>query len=389
MFGLKNHLDGRYEFRRNEITCAIDYREIGEPTFKPFDTQARNSLLVDLEEHYVKCSGKQLDTLLGSSYSRKFNPVYDYLNGLQWDGHDHLAELISSVKTDDDLFFKCTFKKFMVASVAGWLRDDQYNETMLVLIGNQNVGKSTFARNLLPDAFRRDYLYQGALLQNHNDFLKQASRKLFILLDEFDAITGRDIPRLKELITREVVETRLAYHQYDIKEPRRASFIATTNVSQPLRDLSGNRRYLCFLIRDIDRSVNVNIDQVYAQVYHLHLQGEEFKMTQADVQQVNRRNERFTFRDPLADAILCKFKPTDDPQAERMTSKQIAKEIINDTGYTNISHSLLTKLGTTLNDTGFRRRKSNGKVCYMVERLGSGSIQTADSILSTALVGTE
>lgn len=379
----------RYDFRYNEITGAIDYRKKEETVFKPLAPQAKNTLLVQLDEHFIRCSERQLDTLLRSDFSPKYNPIVEYFQGLQWDGHDHLEKLTASVKTDDDVFFAKAFRKFMLSAVAGWLDEGQYNETMLVLIGDQNVGKSTFARNLVPATLKKDYLFQGTVLQNHNDFLKQLSRKMFILVDEFDAISGKDIPRLKELITREFVETRLAYQKNDIKEPRRASFMATTNVAQPLRDLSGNRRYLCFLIRSIDWNVKVDVNQLYAQLYQLHQQGEPFKLSPDDVLIVNKRNERFTYQDVLADAILTKFKPTSDPDAERMTVKQIAKETMLDAGYSKLSHSLLTKLGTLLNNAGFKRRKSNGNYYYLIERAGSKKAVSVDDILNTALAGKE
>lgn len=382
---------GRYDFRHNEITGAIDFRKHESTSFKPFDLTARNTLLVELNENFIKCSEKQLLTLLMSDFSPKYNPLVEYLQGLRWDGEDHLAVLTNSVKTDDDEFFKTAFRKFMLASVAAWENEEHYNELMVILIGEQNSGKSTFVRNLVPQSLQ-NYFFQGTVLQNQNDFLKQLSRKALILLDEFDSVSGKDIPRLKELITRKVVETRLAYQKDDMKETRRASFMATTNISQPLKDLSGNRRFLCFSISSIDWEAKIDIDQVYAQLYNLYKQGENFKLTKNEVVYVNKRNERFTYQDVLVDAILTKFKPTKAPDAERLTIKELAKTIIHEAGYLNISHSLLTKLGTLMNNAGFERRKSNGTFYYLVQRedrVETGVHKDVERLLNTALLNEE
>ncbi len=385
MLVLKNFLMQRYEFRRNEITSQIDYRKKDSTTFTTFDAEAKNNILVELDEHHVNATLQKLQTLLGSSFVQKYNPVLEYLSSLTWDGQDHLGELASLVQTDDDACFRRLFTKFMLATVAGWIHPDQYNEMMLILVGQQNTGKSTFARNLLPSTLDPGFIYQGTILKNEMDFVKLLSRKLFIILDEFDAINGRDVARLKELITRGVVEGRLAYQSSDMREMRRASFIATTNVGQPLKDLSGNRRYLIFSVKKIRRDIDVDLQQVYSQLYCLITRGEDFKLNIDEVAEINRRNERFVYNDIISDAISLRFKPTNDLAAERLTAKQIASEIMSETGNGKVNQNLLTTVGLRLKESGFERKRSNGSNYYYVERLSPSHSQTADVLINQAL----
>lgn len=380
MFVLKTYLTEHYEFRYNQVTGSICFRRKGEETFKNFDVRAENTLLVELEEKLHRSSDGKLYNLLRSDFSILFDPIREYLEGLTWDGEDHFDKLTNSITTDDDSFFRIAFKKYLISAIHCWLTEKGINEQILILAGKQNVGKSTLARNLTPTSMK-EYLYQGSILQNKNDFLKHVSRKMFIILDEIDNVAGRDVPLLKELITREKVETRLAYQKNDINEQRRASFIGTTNVSQPLRDLSGSRRMLTFYIKDIIKDVKVDFDQLWAQIYSLYNAGEVCRFSENEIEYICKRNEKFTYRDMVAESILKYFELTDSPEF-RLTNKQIAKEIMADVGHSKLSMPFLQKTGSILNQMGVTRKKSNGNVYYHIKKRD----KQVDALLSTSLL---
>jgi predicted P-loop ATPase len=312
-----------------------------------------------------------LKALLGSDFAQRYNPIKDYIQSLRWDGEDHISQLAKKVHTDDDLFFTVAIKKYLLSAVASWLYEGHYNEHILLLNGGQGVGKSTFASELIPPSLR-SYKFQGSILNNTNDFLKYLSRKMFIILDEFDSIAGRFVPLIKEFVTRATVETRLPYHKYDINERRIASFMTTTNVSQPLRDKSGNRRYLCFTIIKMNWEMQVDIDQVYAQCYDLLKRDpDSYRFTGDELIKIKTRNERFTYFDMIEEAIAQRYEPTLEQDADRKSAREITKEILSDAGFSKITNSILTRVGITLNNMGFKKGKSKGSVYYLVRKVSN------------------
>jgi predicted P-loop ATPase len=85
---------------------------------------------------------------------------------------------------------------------------------------------------------------------------------------------------------------------YDRKNsiiPRRASFIGSTNQAEFLNDESGSVRWLCFAIESIDWSYkeNINIDDVWAQAYHLFKTNFVCDLNQDEIKENEEYNRQF------------------------------------------------------------------------------------------------
>ena len=102
----------------------------------------------------VNVSASELITVLNSSYIQHIHPLRAYVDSLDgWNGFDWIEHVAGQVSLKDpsrsDLWKRC-FKKWFVAMVASWLDDDVVNHTVLVLIGRQGCGKTTWLEQLLP-----------------------------------------------------------------------------------------------------------------------------------------------------------------------------------------------------------------------------------------------
>ncbi|CAN0602552.1 unnamed protein product, partial [Ectocarpus sp. 12 AP-2014] len=213
-------------------------------------------------------------TILNSDYTSIFHPLRDFVKDLpKWDGKtDYIGELTSKMNTDDNDFFKDAFKRWFVAMVACGLHDDIVNQTAIIFSGEQGIGKSTFIRNLLPEQLRK-YCYSGIINPNSKDTLIQLSECLIIDMDELSNLTKKGNNEVKELITKARIKIRRPYARIDENLPRRASFVGSVNDEEFLTDTTGNRRYLCFKVSDIDYSENLNYKGLYAQAIDLYNQG--------------------------------------------------------------------------------------------------------------------
>lgn len=113
-------------------------------------------------------------------------------------------------------------------------------DQMIVLVGKQGTGKSTFVSLLALD---RTLFLEGFSDFNVED-LKRISGKLVVEIPELDGFTGKDKNRIKSIITQTTDNYRESYAKNPVEHPRTALFFGTTNDGTFLNDNTGARRYL-------------------------------------------------------------------------------------------------------------------------------------------------
>jgi predicted P-loop ATPase len=91
---------------------------------------------------------------------RRFHPVRDYLNALPaWDGIKRVDDLfIKRLSADDTNYVKAVTRKTLVAAVARIYHPGTKFDTVLVLDGDQGIGKSTMWKSLAGDEYFSDAL---------------------------------------------------------------------------------------------------------------------------------------------------------------------------------------------------------------------------------------
>ena len=170
----------------------------------------------------------------------------------------------------DRLWRQC-FKKWFVAMVASWMRDDIVNHQVLVLIGKQGIFKTTWLEHLIPPHLR-DY---ACKLANSNDLNKDERMRIaefgLISLDEIDSMNNRELNQLKSIITATDVNERAAYAYTKERRVRLASFCASGNRRDFLTDITGNRRWLPFEVESIQNPFFTTLpyERMYAQAWAL------------------------------------------------------------------------------------------------------------------------
>lgn len=113
-------------------------------------------------------------------------------------------------------------------------------DVMMVLVGKQGTGKSTFVSQLALDP---KFFLEGFSDFNVED-LKRISGKLVVEIPELDGFNGRDKNRIKSIITQTTDTYRESYAKTPVEHPRTALFFGTTNDGAFLNDVTGGRRYL-------------------------------------------------------------------------------------------------------------------------------------------------
>ena len=228
----------------------------------------------------------------------------------------------------------------MVGLVATCLSDRERNEQVLTLIGEQGGYKTNFFRHILPPLLR-EYFWEN----NHNSFSSKDDKlalteNCIADIEEIEAFNDRDTAELKSLISAYLIKERRPYAKFRTPKARLASFCATGNTQRFLTDLTGNRRWFCFLVKKIEKPWDWEIDyrQLYAQLRDEYLSGFQYWLEKPEEKRLEAMNAPFrviTKEEELINARLA--KPRGNQPFKRMSATMISIYL---TGYLNAQLSV-------------------------------------------------
>jgi predicted P-loop ATPase len=270
-----------FTFRLN--LCGGTVEVNGKPLDKIVEAEVRVALR-DVGLHKKITAAE--DAYLAEAKRNSYHPVREYLDGLAWDGADHITTLTRCLRSGDPIIVYASgvkaalhhvyFYRWLVGAVAKVYTGAQ--NAMLVLDGPQGCGKSTLAHWLCP---LPAYFIEGAINVSDKDSLVRLAGTWIWEVAELDATTRKaDQSALKDFITKEVVVVRKAYGQYDFRGPAMASLIGTlNNTSGFLADESGSRRFMITKVDHIDLAYQqIDTAQLWAQAVHLYRDGERWQL---------------------------------------------------------------------------------------------------------------
>ncbi|MBL8564505.1 MAG: hypothetical protein JNM89_02170 [Hyphomicrobiaceae bacterium] len=189
-----------------------------------------------------------------------YHPVKEYLDGLTWDGVKRLDAMLTTYAGAEDVPLNAAFgSTWMVAAVARIYRPGVKFDSMLVLEGKQNTGKSSFLRVLASPPWFTDNASLGA---DPKLVIEATSGKWIVEVPEMVGGRKSEVEKIKAQISRQVDKARAAYGWFVEEVPRQFVYGGTTNDAKYLRDQTGNRRFwpvacsgtdFAALIRDRDQ----------------------------------------------------------------------------------------------------------------------------------------
>ena len=327
---LQRFLNERFDFRHNQLTGVTEYRpKDGSTSFRPIDEREMNGMIVDARLKGIVCWNSMIPTLVLSNKVESYNPFHLYMEELpEWDGIDRVTPLLQRV-SDDALWLKGS-RCWMRAMTAQWMGIPREHANALVPVlvsSEQGLGKSTFCRSLLPDSLRAYYLDNLSLSPGASPEKKLVKVGL-INLDEFDKISEKRQPDLKNLLQMMSVPVyrgkRLGY----VTEPRLASFIATTNSRQILSDPTGSRRFLCVEVTHMISEEVIEHKQLYAQLKQEVLDGERDYLNKEEEKEVQRRNKAYYRQSLLEDVFHAYYRhPKVDEEGQWFTAADMFRTL--------------------------------------------------------------
>lgn len=300
---------GRYnEFQDIvEKTESLPWWKFSE-TSKEWGDPDTKELFIYLEKYYDLHSERVIKHARDILHMRRaFHPVRDYLDGLpEWDRVPRLDTLlVDYMSADDTIYTRAVTRKVLVAAVKRIYEPGCKMDYCLTLAGKQGLKKSSFFRTLVPDpSWFSDSLdsFQG------KDAYEQLQGSWIIEIAELSAVKRSDIEKTKQFLTKQDDRFRKAYGEKVGRYRRQCIFTATTNSSDFLRDMSGNRRWWIVPVsgkgkKDAMTNLPKERDQIFAEAKFRYKEGELLYLSDELEAMASDMQEEYTYRSVKFDQI--------------------------------------------------------------------------------------
>ena len=353
------YLNSKYSLRYNTISLEFEIKRTSDKQWSDLNL---NSLFIELTQSGIDIPINKLEILVRSHLISQYNPISEYFENLEdWDGEDHIKNLCSYVKTNDDNAFLYHMEKWFTRAVLCALEKEKINKHCLVLANTiQNSGKSTYLRFFIPRKLM-NYLSEDIGLDK--DSRIKLCKNLIINLDELSILAKADINSLKAFISKTHINERLPYARKAEYLERICSFVGSTNKTDFLTDESGSVRWIIFEVTEkinFNYSMEINIDKVWSQAYFNAYKRKGFnpELTLADISENEKRNERFTQMTLEQEMVNKFFEPSDN-----LEEFKTATEVMMDLSTQGIRLNHL-KIGRALSSFKFPRVKHPQRQIY-------------------------
>lgn len=180
------------------------------------------------------------NAMAGAAVTQKFHPVRHYLKSLKWDGVLRLGSwLVDAFGVEVDPYHFAVGSKFLRAAVRRIKDPGCKFDSVLILEGPQNIGKSRACRKLFGDEWFTDNLPSDISGRDMSDALQGVWGVEF---GEIEHLLRSEPESIKAFLSRQIDRYRPAYGRMPVERPRQCVFIGTTNNDDYARDATGNRR---------------------------------------------------------------------------------------------------------------------------------------------------
>ena len=233
-FGHRLVYFGQLDWRANGDT-------LGEWTDKD-DSALRSYLHM---KYRLRNKGDYEDGFNMALFENTWDPLTSRLDALEWDGVPRIDEAMTRFlgveKTEYNL---AVFRLFLQGAVRRAYEPGCKFDNMMVLIGNQGDGKSTFFKFLTVNEewYTDNFNFRDT---KNKATIEYMTGKWILEMGEMevmkkDTVTSNE---LKAFISSQADDYRVPYEKRPQRRPRQCVFCGTSNDKNFLKDRTGNRRY--------------------------------------------------------------------------------------------------------------------------------------------------
>lgn len=368
-------LKSQAEWRYNVWRRRTELKE-GEQDWRPIQERDLKTFYCRLLENGLKVKLQDVEAMISNrDFSADYDALNEWLDSLKpWNPevdpdylHDFYVGHLGFNDPENEDFYDLMFKKWHVSMVA--LIRDRSNENPLMPIfkGSQHIGKSYFARHILPPHLSDYRLEPSPTDRIDKDSIISLTETPLIILDEISFGNSQRAEAFKYIITSQKFNVRDAYAHYRESRQRRASLIATTNEDCFIPNTEGTRRYLVVNLKETVDLVNFPLpyEGAYAQALYLLDHGFELKPDQAESQLLTQHNSRYIELNDCEEALKTfVHKPTDTGSSTTISAGELLQQLV----FRGFHGKQFTaaEIGKAMKRMGFEKKIIKGKTKYHV-----------------------
>jgi len=267
------------------------------------------------------------DALKNHAAKFGYNPVTDYLQGLEWDGIKRLDTLfIDYLGAADTDYTRAVTRKAFTAAVSRAMVPGNKFDTMTILTGAQGIGKSTLLKKM------GRFWFSDSIKTFEGKEASELVQGVWIVeIGELEAMNRTEVGRIKQFLSQQEDIYRAAYGRNVGWHPRRCVFFGTSNNDEYLRDRTGNRRFwpldvgLLPVTKNVFTDLDDEVDQLWAEAFVRWQVGEPLYLSGAlekDAQEQQEDHRESSAREGLIREFVERPVPGDwlkrDLDARRM-----------------------------------------------------------------------
>lgn len=224
-----------------------------ENNCRPWGSQDDSALFSIIQSEYgLQNRNDFYDAIKNISRKSKYNPVKDILETLEYKGSGYIRKLLPDyLGTEDSDYNYEVMKLFMLGAVNRVYRPGCKFDYVMILQGQQGIGKSTFLQLLALD----DSWFNDSLDSLDSDKAAQSLMGSWIIeLAELKSLarTAGGVDSVKRFLSATQDKYRIPYERRSDIFPRQCVFAGTTNRADFLQDETGNRRFLIVQVGELD-----------------------------------------------------------------------------------------------------------------------------------------
>lgn len=351
-----------YDIKKNEVTQEIEYKG------KPMTTSNLNTIWSEIATALgTKCTQSHVDSLIHNDNTRTYNPFMDFFERYQDREvkHGTIDRLISTVTArhlvNDNgevadlgpMITQIFIRKWIISLIASM--HGTYSLLILVLCGEQGLGKTNFFRWLLPKELR-DYYGESKLDRGKDDEILMC-RKLILCDDEFSGKSKLEYKHLKQYASTQFFNLRQPYSRKFEDYRRYAVLCGTSNENEIINDPTGNRRIIPINVVSIDFNAYMQIDKIdlLMEAYHIwKTEGDtSWQLNKGEIAQLSMSSVDNEQTDTAAEALDVVFEKPTASEGSWMTATEVRDKILK---HLEVKFAE-NRLGIALGKAGFEKKK--------------------------------
>lgn len=223
------------------LDCPVPWDLNKEERTRPWKDSDDAGLRLYFEGFGIQGKEKILDGVTIAAEHNTIHPIRDYLDSLEWDGKKRLEFVLKDyfgAELND--YTKEAFKCTICAAVQRIYHPGTKFDEMLILVGEQGIGKSTFFRKL---AGGSEYFSDSQNSFDNKDGAEQLQGIWWNEIAELASFGKYELGQIKNFLSKTDDKYRAAYGRHITVRPRVCVFVGTTNDEEFLKDPTGNRRF--------------------------------------------------------------------------------------------------------------------------------------------------